>query len=87
MFAIHLNIQPKGRTLELENHVILEEVDSLCGHVGFNEMERTDVKLEDARMKLEIVDMKQVIADILGDGWHEISDKYVNIWSSTICRQ
>ena len=38
--------------------VVLEVVDSFCGHFGSNEKERSDVKLENARMKQEITDMK-----------------------------
>ena len=35
----------------------MEEVDFLCGLVGSSEKERTDMKLENARMKQEIADM------------------------------
>ena len=47
----------------------------LCGLVGSNEKERTDMKLENARMKKE------------GESWYEVRDKYVNNWSSTFFQQ
>ena len=37
---------------------VVEEVDFLCGLVGSNEKERTNMKSENAHMKQEIVDMK-----------------------------
>ena len=41
-----------------------EEEDFLCGLVGSNKKERTDMKQEIADMKQEIADMKQEIADM-----------------------
>ena len=68
---IHLPLEPPakrkkivtGKSKALANDV-MEEVDFVCGLVGSNEKERTDKKLENARLKQQIADMKQEIADM-----------------------
>ena len=68
-YVCHLNLQPEGRKVELENQnpkqmLLWKKWIFLCGLVVSNAKERTDMKLEIVDMKQEIVDMKQVIADI-----------------------
>ena len=64
----------------------MEEVDFLCGLVGSNEKEGTDMKLDTASMKHEIVDMKQKIADLKLEKAGMKLYKYVSIWSSMFFR-
>ena len=68
-----------GKSKALADAVV-EKVDFLCGLVSFNEKERTDMKVENTCIKQEI-------ADIVVESWHEVRDKYINIWSSMFCWQ